>query len=145
MTNPVQPIDNKVTKEQGAAACSSSTTTTSHGPGCVSPFDLEKIRLEYLQILGPLNIHKARILNMAINNGMEADVIVHAIEETAMAPNPSHYYLHAILARYIDDHILTMADVVRDEMQRRARREAKLAERESAWYDAPTKDELFPY
>ena len=53
-----------------------------------------------------------------ILQGMEKEVVMHAIELTGWAPRPSAHYLRAILRRYEDSEIYTEGDVERDEWRR---------------------------
>lgn len=53
-----------------------------------------------------------------ILQGMEKEVVMHAIELTGWAPRPSAHYLRAILRRYEDSEIHTEGDVERDEWHR---------------------------
>lgn len=53
-----------------------------------------------------------------ILQGMEKEVLLHAIELTGWAPRPSAHYLRAILRRYEDSEIYTEGDVERDEWRR---------------------------
>ena len=55
------------------------------------------------------------------DEGMEADVIVGAIEQTGWAERPSPQYLRAILSRYQRQGIRTMADVDADRGGRQSR------------------------
>ena len=84
------------TVQQHTPACTSSSYHTEPGVLC-APHDLEAIRQGYEQVLGLLNVFKARDIEAALRSGLDAGAILDAIEETAMAPRPSHYYLRAIL------------------------------------------------
>lgn len=107
----------------------SSTTTTrsssssdyycGHGAGSVlSEIDKIAICSAYRANLGrDLNARVASLIGALVRGGMEPDVIVHAIEQTGMAPRPTPWYLRAILARYEAEGLQTMAQVVQDELE----------------------------
>ena len=151
MKNIEQTTNNKETNNNQATTMftGASTTTTSSSvntqPGVhtLDAHEWEMIRQEYVNILGPLNIYKAQDIEMAVDHGLEASAILEAIEQTAMARRPSHYYLRAILKRYLVNNLRTAADVQRDREERA--RERNLANRQqwSAWYSSP--DDYSPW
>ena len=109
-----------------------------HGPRRVlPPIDLEAIRTGYLDVLGSLNAIKARDIEWAIDNGLEASAILDALEQTSMAARPTHYYFRAILRRYVTEgiHDAMAAEAAREEF--RAQREAARRETWGAWYQDP--------
>lgn len=57
----------------------------------------------------------AMLIGSLYRGGMDADVIVHAIELTGFAPRPTPWYLKAILGRYEASGIRSMQDVMQDE------------------------------
>ena len=62
--------------------------------------------------------------------GMEKEVVLHAIELTGWAPRPSAHYLRAILRRYEDSEIYTEGDVERDEWRRSGEQDIYRAQHE---------------
>lgn len=102
----------------------------------MNPIDLEAIRTGYVDVLGQLNAYKAQDIERAIAFGLDASAILDALEQTALAPRPSHAYFRAILGRYISQDIKTAQDAERDRDKFRARREAANRER-AAWYADP--------
>ena len=120
----------------------SSTTTTYHTePGVLcTPVELEQIRTVYEDVIGRLNMVKARDIEEALRAGVTAEGIVDALEQTAMAPRPSHYYLRAILRRYAERGIYTIKDAERDRYIRRAQQRYAREERE-AWYKPVVDDD----
>ena len=131
-------------REAGSRTRSSSTTTTAHATGHIlSPLDYEAIRTMYVDVLGPLNRIKARDIEVAIANGLQASAILDALYETALAARPSHQYMRAILRRYVSFGIYTAEDAEKDREQFRAQREASNREKWGAWYKDPTDDMPF--
>ena len=130
----------KTAREQQEAGCgssSSSSTTTYHtGPG-VSAHDLDVIRQYYNSFLGSLNQVKASVIEQAIRAGVETSAILDALEQTGIAPRPSHYYFAAILRRYMREGITTQEKAEAQRFQRRHEREMARMDREHAWYDNP--------
>lgn len=109
-----------------------------HGAGRVlNPIDMEAIRTGYVDALGPINAYKARDVEWAIENGLEASAILDALEQTSMAARPTHYYFRAILRRYVTEgiHDARAAEAAREEF--RAQREAARRETWGAWYHDP--------
>lgn len=144
MTYKEQHTNNNTTAEHQATTSSFAATTTTGSsvntrPGVhyLSPQDYETIRQAYVEILGNLNIWKARDIELAINDGMQVGAILEAIEQTAMARKPSHYYFRAILKRYQACGLLTAADVLRDREQRAHERYEANSAQWSAWYTNP--------
>lgn len=133
-----------VIQQRADSSSSSSTTTTTtmnNGAGRVLfPQDYEAIRTGYVDVLGQLNGFKARDIEWAINNGLEASAILDALEVTAMAKRPTHYYFRAILHRYATFGIHTAEDAERDREAWAARREAANRESWGAWYKDPAED-----
>lgn len=120
------------------------TTSSSiaHGPRRVqpSPMDLEQIRQLYVDVLGPLNAIKARDIEQAMGAGVTASAILDALEQTALAPRPTHAYLRAVLRRYAAEGVTTAEDAERSREAYRAQRAAAGRER-TTWYDAPARPE----
>jgi hypothetical protein len=72
----------------------------------------------YVKILGPLNAYKAQDIVRAAMNGLEVSAIIDAIDQTAMAPRPSHYYFRAVLTRYWTEGLTTVEKVQEDRLRR---------------------------
>ena len=113
------------------------STTINTEPGVLSPIQLEAIRTAYVDVIGPLNMYRAQIIEQAMATGLDAGAILDAIEQTAMAPRPSHAYLAAILRRYIAAGITTAAAAMADR-QRHAVRRAAAGREASPWYARPS-------
>lgn len=124
---------------ESSSRSSSTTTTVAHGARRVeiTPMDYEAIRTCYVDVLGAMNGVKARDIEAAIDGGLDASAILDALEETALAPRPSHYYLRAILRRYMAQGICTRAQAEQERQAFRARREAADQEAGGAWYKNP--------
>lgn len=102
-----------------SCSCSSTTTTVYTEPGVSkNPLalqeDLHAIAQEYNNILGPMNMQIARFIERLLHDGMAANVILDALQETAWARRPSPQYFRAICARYYDRGILTMGALLHD-------------------------------
>lgn len=113
------------------------TTSIAHGAGRVQPTaaELEAIRQEYVDEIGALNAIKARDIEAAIEAGVQASAILDAIEQTALAPRPSHYYLRAILRRYAAEGITTAEEAERSRGDFRTRRAAAGRDRAEWWHN----------
>ena len=120
-----------------AATTTGSSITTAPGVHMLDAHDLELIRQYYVEILGPINAWKARDIELSIHAGMDASAILDAIEQTAMARRPSHYYLRAILRRYMSEGITTAEKAAQCREERRKERECANREKWSSWYASP--------
>lgn len=137
--------DNNTTNQAITDLMSSTTTSTTTSssihtePGVHMPSaqDLEVIREYYTDLLGPLNMFKARDIERAFECGLQVSAILDAIEQTALARRPSHPYLCAILRRYAADHITTVDEATACRERRRYDREMAIRERWSTWYASP--------
>ena len=103
----------------------------------LEPMELEEIRQAYAEVLGPLNSVKAHDIETAIDAGLDGSAIVDAINETAMARRPSHYYLRAVLRRYMAEGIFTAARAEQLRQQRRRERMAANRRQWDNWYQGP--------
>ena len=123
---------------------SSSTTTRAHTAGRVppTPFEWEQIRQTYVDVLGALNCVKAHDIEEAVNQGVQPSAILDAIEQTALAPRPTHYYLRAVLRRYANWGIFTREAAEKDRNERK--REQRLAQyrNECTWYGGQLYEEI---
>lgn len=118
-----------------------STTTRDTEPGVFcGPDDLETIRETYAGVLGGLNLVKARDIEQALTKGVQPSAILDAIEQTALAPRPSHAYLRAILRRYAAEGITTQAAAAADRERRRWKIETYKEQQRIAWYNPPAED-----
>ena len=128
-------------RSSSSSTTSTSTTTSSYHtePGVfLADEDLEAIRTAYNGVLGALNYVTARDIEWAIRNGLQASAILDAIDQTALAPRPSHYYLRAILRRYVTERITTAEAAEDQRHRRRAERDQANAETWGAWYRDPS-------
>lgn len=119
----------------------SSSTTTYHTEPGVSAYDLEVIRQHYEHVIKCyLNCITASDIEQAIASGLQTSAIIDALDETAMAPRPSHYYFRAILKRYMREGITTREKAEAQRWQRRREREINRMKREHEWYDSPNEE-----
>ena len=140
MTYQAQRKNNLTNIIQSATTSSTTSNNTEPGVFSVTAEELEDIRDAYVPILGPLNIVKANVIERALSCGIKPEAIIHAINETALAPRPSHAYLSAILTRYMNMGITDMAAILRENAQReQSRAEANASK--WAWYATPA-DEM---
>lgn len=143
MTNPVQhnstspttirPTTTAEEKNQQNQYTNTSSSSNYTEPGVL--YDLYRIKDAYNEVLGPLNTIIGEYIDRIMKAGMETDVIINAIHETAWAKWPSPYYLRAILQRYLADGILTSAQLHHDIVERQDNTSSKRADREHHWYD----------
>lgn len=115
------------------------TTTTSSSSVHTQPGvsdDQLRILIAYNEILGDMPSQVGHFLTELMADGMEADVIINAINDTAWAPRPSPRYLRGILLRYQDDEINTMEDLRRNQSRRdmARRRDHYAREQELEWW-----------
>lgn len=140
MTTERQEQDIKKTARTDSDSSGSSTTTYHTEPG-VHPHDLEVIRQYYESILKCyLNAYTAADIEQAIASGLQTSAILDALDETAMAPRPSHYYFRAILKRYMAEGITTREAAEAQRYRRRTARMMARMEREQAWYSSPAEE-----
>ena len=106
-------MNNQVQNISSIMKNSSSTTgnTTMHTEPGVSESDLHQISAVYSMVLGDMQISVAWYIEDLIKNGMNAEVIIHALKETAWAPQPSPRYFRAICNRLMDSGAKTMEQV----------------------------------
>lgn len=139
MTYREQSTENKVTEasEKKAAPATSSSTTVYTRPGVsLHPWEYEQIRMTYSELLGDLNMYKAMDIQRAIDGGVELSAILDALEQTAMASRPTHYYFRAILRRYVEQHITTAEEAEAQRIERRKDRKAAKSAQWLGWYNA---------
>ena len=108
----------KYQKSQEVRENLSSSTTTNHTePGvCITPEDLERIRVRYEQMVGVgLTYFAAQVIEGAFKAGICPEAVLLAIDSTGAARNPSAQYLRAILNRWERAGIRTPEDVMRDQ------------------------------
>ena len=147
MTYSEHHTDNKVTEnpaaenrasEKSTGSSSSSSTTYNTEPGVfLDPMEYEMIRQTYTRLLGVLNAYKAQDIERAINRYVQTSAIIDALEQTALAPRPSHAYFRAILMRYADHCILTREQAEEERKERRRQRYLAKRQQYSSWYDSP--------
>lgn len=137
MTRQRQEEEKKQTASKQPESSRSSSTTTYHTDPGVSLQDLEVIRQQYEKLLGPLNAVKAYDIERAFQNGLKTSAILDALEQTAMAPRPTHYYFRAIIVRYMQEGITTEEAAEKQRFQRRNQRMMQRITRDHEWYDSP--------
>jgi len=142
MTYKAQSTEDKVTESvrrtSGTTCRSTSSSTIDTEPGVfTSPMDLEKIRQAYKEILGDLNVFKAHDIEIALSKHLQVSAILDAIEQTALAPRPSHVYFRAILERYVRHAIYTADDAQKERQERRRLRMRAKSRQWSEWYADP--------
>lgn len=137
MTTQRQDRELKQTDRRSESATGSTSTTYNTDPG-VSAQELEEIRLRYEGVLMRyLNNVTAGDIEHAIKGGLKASAILDALNETAMAPRPSHYYFRAILRRYEREGITTVEKAEEQRWKRRHDREIVTDGQSRYWYSNP--------
>lgn len=122
--------------QAAATRTSSSTTTYTTDPGVFDPTDLEAIRVAYEDNLGcHITSAVAAMIERHLRAGMEAGVVIYAIEETGMAARPTPHYLRAILTRLARANLLAMTAVDADIARREHWIAERRQEREERWFD----------
>lgn len=114
-------VQQEVTEESSRREGSSpsSTTCARARARIVTCEDRYDIRTLYREAVGyEMQPFVEKMCCDYILQGMEKEVVMHAIELTGWAPRPSAHYLRAILRRYEDSEIFTEGDVERDEWRR---------------------------
>lgn len=142
MNNYRQTTDNKETISEAEQLTTESSSTTSSSlhtnPGVLlAPADMETIRIAYESVLGLLNSVRAHDIEWALGCGLKLSAILDAIDQTAMARNPSHFYLRAILQRYVKDEIFTREIAAKRRRYRSDMRKLHSEDRWSSWYGSP--------
>ena len=74
---------------------------TGRVPRILSPEDGSRIRDAYLDNIGPMTSAAANMIEHFFAEGIEADEIIMAIDDTGLAPRPSALYLRAIMSNWI--------------------------------------------
>ena len=98
----------------------STTTTRSTHPGVFqnsaleADHDLRVIGQAYTDVLGPMALPIARYIKKLLQDGMAAEVVLDAIQQTAWARRPSPQYFRAICARRMDQGIMSMGDMIEE-------------------------------
>lgn len=141
MTNSRQTYNNTTTNPSESAISTTTTTSSSihtePGVSQIDPIDLETVREYYTELLGPLNAWKARDIERAFDAGLDVSAVLDALEQTAGARRPSHYYLVAVLNRYVSDGITSAAAAEAARERRRFQRDQANREKWSRWYASP--------
>ena len=134
MTEPRRKIDDY--KYNYRSTSTSTTSSKAHGAGRVptSSEDYEAIRGAYVSNIGEMTPAAARMIERFIGCGIAPTVICEACGETGLAPQPSAYYLRAILARYAQQGILTMDDLERERAERMRRQAGAMYDKWERWY-----------
>ena len=84
---------------------------------CISEHDyiiIDNHYKTYIDKEGMPRLIQDLILNL-FQNGMKADLILNAIEETSLAKRPSAFYLRAILRRYAANGYRTLMDLSKND------------------------------
>lgn len=124
MTNTTR--NNIIPMTTEATTTTSSSVHTEPGVSC----DLRRILIAYNEVLGNMPSQVGHFLSDLMAEGMEADVIINAINDTAWAARPSPRYLRGILLRYQDDEIYTMTDLRLNQSRRDVKRRSDHHDRE---------------
>lgn len=137
-----QSIDStEIISRQRQTAATTTSSSIAHGTGrTIPPIDLEAIRTAYIDVLGALNAFKARDIEYGLENGLDASAILDALDQTAMAARPTHYYLRAIIRRYVNEGIHTAEEAEQSREEFRALREQAKRETWGTWYRNPEDD-----
>lgn len=72
----------------------------------MSPEDLAAIREAYEDNIGRLTAAAAHLIEQTYEDGMFPQDIIWAIEETGLAPQPSAYYLRAVLTNWAREGVV---------------------------------------
>lgn len=106
----------KTSSTTSRSTSSTSSTSRYTEPGVLSAeHDLMVIKEAYQSCIGPeIKAAVAYYIERLLEDGMKADVIIHAIEETGWARKPSPHYMRAILERYRLRGIRTMEQLLID-------------------------------
>ena len=135
MTYSEHHTDNKVNKDQVSKKSSTSSTIANTHPGVLlEPFEWEQIRQGYEMLLGALNAYRARDIEIAVENHLEVSAILDALEQTALAPRPSHSYFRAILMRYTREGIWNVERAEAEREERRRERYSAKKTQYNTWY-----------
>lgn len=138
MTTQRQQVDIQKTERRKETATGTGTTTTYHTEPGVSAQDLEEIRIHYEGVLRCyLNNVTAGDIEEAISAGLQASAILDALNQTAMAPRPSHYYFRAILKRYMREGITTREKAEEQRWKRKHDMEIRQDSQQRAWFTNP--------
>lgn len=129
------------TSNNGSSSTSSTSTTTTKTRSRAFPenaldqeHDLRVFAKAYNDILGPMNSQIAYFVTNLCQQGMELEVILDALQQTAWARRPSPQYFRAICARRQSQGILTMAALVAEQDAWEARAKP--------WWQPEERDEL---
>lgn len=69
------------------------------------PEECEAIKEAYNDNIGAMTGAVAKIIEQAFEAGLTSEEIIMAIEETGLAPNPSPYYMRAILKNWAESGV----------------------------------------
>ena len=104
------------TSRTASSSSTSSTTTSAYTLPGVS-WDLAAIKESYNQVLGEMKAAVAWYIEKLLADGMEPEVVLNALQETAWARRPSPQYFRAICERYRFSGLKTMAQVLHDQQE----------------------------
>lgn len=71
----------------------------------MTPDECEAIKEAYVDNIGSMTGSVAKIIEQAFEAGLTSEEIVMAIEETGLAPNPTPYYMRAILKNWAESGV----------------------------------------
>lgn len=119
-----------------AAAATATATTRYTEPGVLfERWDRQVIAEAYTATIGQrLSLPVMQLMERCLREGMEAGVILAAIEATGWARRPSPAYLRAILTRCLREGILTEAVWMHHEAERAGYQQTATEELFRAWY-----------
>ena len=148
---PTYPVtDQPITDRTTTTSTSSSTSRAcarareeNYDPPQLPPVErLHQTRNLYQENIGRMSPQVGRTIERYLLAGMQLEVIEEAIAVTSWAPRPSPNYLMAILRRYIDDHVMTLDDLIQDRIRHEADKEVRRSRRAARWYDEGEFDPL---
>lgn len=152
LTNlPTYPVtDQPITDRTTTTSTSSSTSRAcarareeNYAPPQLPPVErLHQTRDLYQENIGRMSPQVGRTIERYLLAGMQLEVIEEAIAETSWAPRPSPNYLMAILRRYMDDHVMSLDDLIQDRIRHEADKEVRRSRRAARWYDEGEFDPL---
>lgn len=129
-----QEVTEEAIRNEGSGTSSTSTTCArarARARRIVTVEDRYDIRTLYREAVGyEMQPFVEKMCVDYLLQGMEKEVVLHAIELTGWAPRPSAHYLRAILRRYEDSEIYTEGDVERDEWRRSGEQDIYRAQHE---------------
>lgn len=128
----------RAAESRTTSTSTSTTVNTEPGVSQISPMDKHVIAEAYCQTIRQnMTTQVAFYLENLLQEGMEPEVILSAIQETGWAPRPSPQYLRAILQRCRNQGIYTMTQWNYRQSERQAAIERANEARYSSWVAYP--------